>query len=235
MADRLNKVIAASGIASRRKADDLIKAGKVHINGSPVTRLGTLVQPGDSVFVDGKPLPQPERITYAIYKPRGVVTSRSHQGNDKIVTDLIPKNPSVYPVGRLDKDSEGLLLLTNDGALADRLTHPKFEHTKVYKVLGRQSGTINVLSIRDKLLKGVRLGDGIAKADHVTVSLEKDGILVLVITVHEGRHHLIRRMCASINITVNQLIRTQVSNLKLGELKPGMSRVLTSTDLKLLV
>lgn len=226
--ERLNKVIAASGIASRRHADDLIREGKVAVNGTIVTELGVKVEPGDKVTVNGKLLPTPKRVTYALYKPRGVVTSRSQQFGDRIITDLLPKDPPVYPVGRLDKDSEGLILLTNDGALADRLTHPKFEHEKEYKVIGTTTNTVE--NIQKQLLRGVRLGDGPARADKLSVNLSKNGILELVITVHEGRHHLIRRMCASIDVSIDQLIRTRVSGLLLGTMKPGEWHVLSASE-----
>lgn len=234
MGERLNKVIAASGISSRRRADDLIADGRVSINGIPVKALGTLVEPSDTVSVDGRELQQPARVTYMVHKPRGTVSSRLRQGFDPIVTSLVPANPAVYPVGRLDKDSEGLLLLSNDGALTDKLTHPRFEHQKEYVITGLLDTGVTAEQAMERLQKGVKLGDGIAKADALALKKAHDSTLVLVITVHEGRHHLIRRMCATAGITVKRLVRTRISGLLLGELKPGEWKALTSDELKLL-
>ncbi|HSI20615.1 MAG TPA: pseudouridine synthase [Verrucomicrobiae bacterium] len=234
MAIRLNKVLAASGLASRRGADALIERGSVTVNGAVVTSMGTQVEESDVIAVNGKLLKKTERVTYALYKPRGVVCSRVQQRNEEIVTGLVPENPPVYPIGRLDRDSEGLILLSNNGDLTAQLTHPKFEHQKEYEVHGEFDPQGDPELVKNRLLKGVRLGDGEAKADSLSIKSFDRGILVFVITVHEGRHHLIRRMCASVDISVKRLIRIRISHLTLGTLKPGEWRKLGPSDYKLL-
>jgi len=235
--ERLNKLIAQAGIASRRGADDLISAGRVGVNGSIVRKLGVTVNPAtDEVTVDGKALPRAAAsLTYAFYKPRGIVTSTKRQAKEKIVTDFLPNKPTVYPVGRLDKDSEGLLLMTNDGELANRLTHPSFEHEKEYLVICRPDTSKPQLSPRQiakTLLKGVKLGDGLAKADQIEVSSEA-AYMKLRIVVHEGRMHLIRRMCAQVGLHVIKLERLRIGHLTL-HLKPGTYQLLMEAQLSLL-
>ena len=136
MEERIQKIIAASGITSRRGAEQLILDGKVKLNGEKVRVLGTKANPEiDEIKVDGKVLPKHiSSITYLVNKPKGVVVSKTRQGDSKSITDLLPLKPAVYPVGRLDKDSEGLILMTNNGELAHKLTHPSFEHKKEYLV-----------------------------------------------------------------------------------------------------
>jgi 23S rRNA pseudouridine2605 synthase len=229
--ERLNKVIAAAGVASRRAADQLIQEGRVTINEKVVRTLGTQVLPGDVIAVDGKPLRKPALITYLLYKPKGVICSSVHQGDDNLVTDLVPAHPRVYSVGRLDKESEGLILLTNDGDLAQRLTHPKYEHVKEYVVSGVLDQPQSTNQIITKMTRGVKLGDGIAKADKIRVQPGKGATIQLTITVHEGRHHLIRRMCAAIGISVKNLVRTQIAHLTVGSLRPGDWRILSSQEL----
>lgn len=231
MAERLNKVIATSGLVARRKADELIAAGRVVVNGTRAA-LGARVNPGDSTLVDGQPLPRHERVTYAVYKPTGVVCSAVSQRGEKIVTELVPAVPPVVPVGRLDKESEGLILLTNDGALTDRLTHPRYGHEKEYEVWGTCAG--EPAAALQKLTRGVKLGDGKAQALTASLLESKGGILKARITVHEGRHHLVRRMCATVGITVTRLIRTRVSSLALPNLSPGSYQLLTEKELALL-
>jgi 23S rRNA pseudouridine2605 synthase len=235
MPQRLNKRIAASGAASRRKADELIASGKVKVNGIVTSAMGTVVEDTDEITIDDKLLATPEEVTYLLYKPRGVVTSSAQQGSDEIITHLVPEFPVVYPVGRLDKDSEGLILLTNNGALADKLTHPKYEHSKQYTVIGYNRGFMSQNQIKTQLTQGVTLEDGIAKVDRITITEGKNGILILVITVHEGRHHLIRRLCKAVDVSVEQLIRTRLSILQIGNLEPGKWRKLSAAELKELV
>ncbi len=234
MEERLNKVLAASGIASRRGADSLIADGRVKVNGIVAPPTGGMIEPTDKIEVDGKPLPTPSRVTYILNKPRGVVSTRVAQSQDSVVTDLVPTSPPVYPVGRLDKESEGLILMSNDGALTDKLTHPRYKHRKEYTVYGHSANAFKPRKLEEVFLKGIPLEDGLAKADSITIREENHGILVLVITVHEGRSHLIRRMCAATGIHVQRLIRTRMSNLKLGALQPGEWRALTPAELALL-
>jgi 23S rRNA pseudouridine2605 synthase len=232
MDERLNKRIAASGLTSRRGADNLIEAGKVAINGQIVTSLGATVTTSDTITVEGKPLPTPQKVTYALYKPRGVVSSTVRQGSSPAITELVPVNPPVYPIGRLDKESEGLILLTNDGELAYQLTHPKFEHQKTYVVECKPKRPVEPSSLATRLLAGVMLRDGKAKADEAFFQELKPGILQGTITIHEGRHHIIRRMCATVELQVTRLTRTRIGQLAVDGMKPGEWRVLTPTELR---
>ena len=234
MEERLNKVIAASGLASRRGADELIRSGVVVVNGHKITELSTKVDPTSKITVSGKLLPHVASVTYALYKPVGYVTSTARQDAEKIVTDLVPSQPRVMPVGRLDKDSEGLLLLTNDGALANRLSHPSFGHGKEYRVLcnPEKDSKLTIELIAHRLQKGVKLGDGKAVADKTDVKLLPDGKFLLYLTVHEGRTHLIRRMCATLGLDVVSLRRTSIAGFTLGNLKPGRFRQLSNEEIK---
>ena len=226
--ERIQKTISASGVASRRGAEELILLGKVFLNGKKVRELGTMVDPTvDRIKVEGKELPRVTLVAYLVNKPKGVVCSKVRQAKEQIITDLVPAQPPVYPVGRLDKESEGLIVVTNNGNLAHALTHPSFDHSKTYEVTVRFEGTEHPLDwICQKLLKGVKLGDGKAIADKVTASLIKEGSIHLTITVHEGRYHLIRRMCAAIGLDVKRLQRTKISGFGIGSLKPGAHRII---------
>ena len=231
--ERLQKVIAASGICSRRAAEDLILKGAVRVNNTIIRELGTKVGPEDAILINGKPLPKVQTVTYALYKPRGVVCSAVKQGDAQIVTDLVPAYPPVFSIGRLDKESEGLILLTNDGALANKLTHPSYEHSKEYWVVCRPElgVTADLAKIKANFEKGVKLGDGKAIAENVQV--KKDGAdIIISLLVKEGRHHLIRRMCATQRLDVRRLKRTKFATLSLDTLKPGAHRTLTSAEIQ---
>jgi 23S rRNA pseudouridine2605 synthase len=230
--ERLQKLIAASGICSRRAAEELILQGKVRVNGAVVRELGTKAGEADVILVNNKPLPKPQTVTYLLNKPRGVVCSMARQADTQIITDLVPPYPPVFPIGRLDKESEGLILLTNDGELANTLTHPKFEHAKEYWVTCRPEVgfTPDYDLIKTRLLKGVKLGDGDAKADSINIRTEGKKV-ILSITVHEGRHHLIRRMCATQRLDVDRLKRVKIGTLELASLKTGAWRVLTEKEI----
>ena len=234
MEERIQKIIAASGITSRRGAEQLILDGKVKLNGEKVRVLGTKANPEiDEIKVDGKVLPKHiSSITYLVNKPKGVVVSKTRQGDSKIITDLLPLKPAVYPVGRLDKDSEGLILMTNNGELAHKLTHPSFEHKKEYLVTVKweKDSKKDVEWVRRHLEKGMKLGDGNAKADKLDIKVLPNDTLSLFITIHEGRHHLIRRMCATVSLEVIKLKRTKLSFLTLGNLNSGQYRILTHEE-----
>lgn len=230
--ERLQKIIAASGITSRREAEAFIQEGRVKVNGKVVNKLGSKADLStDLIMVNNKPLPKITGITYLLYKPKGVVSSSKKQKNETIVTELVPPFPTVYPIGRLDRESEGLILLSNNGELAQKLTHPSFLHFKTYEVVGSLSKDIEADSIQRKLLKGVKLGDGLAKADKISASI-KEKKVYLEITIHEGRHHQIRRMCATIGIDVIKLKRVSVSGITLKTLKPGHYRILESEEIQ---
>ena len=233
--ERLQKLIAASGICSRRQAEELIVQGKVMLNGVIVTTLGTQADPTvDSIKVGGRPLPHKETVVYLLNKPKGYVSTRIPQGRQPVVTELVPNDPPVYPVGRLDKASEGLLLLTNDGELSAKLTHPRYGHSKTYYLHTKwQSADHRPLEWAVRQLEGgVKLGDGKAKGDSVSASERPDGSIRLEITVHEGRNHLLRRMCATVGMDVTSLRRTKFATLSLDRLKPGLWRQLTQQEIE---
>ncbi|HEY8764653.1 MAG TPA: pseudouridine synthase [Solirubrobacteraceae bacterium] len=226
---RLAKHLAQAGIASRRAAEEIVRAGRVTVAGEPVLDPARDVGPGAAVAVDGKPVEiASERVVYAVNKPPGVVsTARDPQRRPTIVS-LVPVQLRLYPVGRLDIDSSGLILMTNDGELAYRLTHPKFEVEKTYRaVLARPP-------VRDRALRslraGVQLKDGLTAPARVR-RLAADTIEM---TIHEGRNRQIKRMCEHVGHRVRRLERVQFGPLALGELKPGAYRRLAEAELQAL-
>ena len=221
---RLNAYLARAGVASRRRADDLIKAGRVRVNGEPGA-LNTFVTAADLVEVDGERV-RPQRLTYVLLnKPAGTVTTaRDPQGRPTVV-DLVDLPERVVPVGRLDADTTGALLLTNDGALAHRLAHPRYgvEKTYVADVEGRPTDA----SLR-RLAEGVELEDGRtapARARRLTRSR-------LELTLHEGRNREVRRMCEAVGHRVRALHRSTYAGLSIGGLRPGEWRELTDDEVR---
>ena len=211
----------------------MIQQGKVRVNGKVVSDLGSKASPTDTILVNNRPLPVPQTVVYALNKPKGVVSTRVAQSKDPVVTDLVPPYPRVYPVGRLDKESEGLILLTNDGELAQKLTHPSYKHPKGYwiKAKWEKKATQKPTEwLEAQMLKGIKLGDGLAKADKVKIKADTFGNLSIDITVHEGRKHLLRRMCGSLGLEVTLLRRTKFGTLLLEPLKIGSHRVLTTQE-----
>jgi len=229
--ERLQKILAQAGFGSRRKCEELIRSGTVQVNGRIVTELGTRVDPQrDKVTVNGQLIKPEEKVYIALYKPLGYVTTLFDPERRRTVKDLVRNIPQrVYPVGRLDYDTEGLLLMTNDGALAYALTHPKHHVPKTYvaTVLGKPGP-----SALKQLARGVRLSDG--PTAPARVRLLKAGTLesVLEITIHEGRNRQVRRMCEAVGHPVRALRRVRFGNIKLGSLQPGQFRKLTKTELK---
>jgi len=231
---RLQKYLAHCGISSRRKAEEYIRDGKVRVNGRIVTEMGITVTSGDRVEVDGKPVRLEKKKVYILlHKPKGYVTTVNDPQGRNTVMDLISGvKERVYPVGRLDYDSSGLLLLTNDGELAHRLMHPSHEIIKVYvaTVEGRPSDE----ALR-KLESGVRI-DGHTTAPAIVKVLKNYGDKTkLEITIHEGRNRQVRKMCESIGHPVIRLKRIAYGNLELGELKPGEWRYLTELERRQLI
>ena len=220
---RLQKVLARAGVASRRKAEELIEAGRVTVNGR-VAALGDVANPGDDVRLDGRPLPRPERsVTYLLHKPRGLVTTASDELGRPTVMDLVPAVPGLHPVGRLDLDSEGLLLLTTDGDLTLRLTHPRYRHEKEYRVWTDPPDVSDEALAR--LTSGVTLEDGPARAERAE---RAPGGAVVVL--REGRKRQVRRMLAAVGHEVVRLKRTRVAGLELGDLPVGRFRELTAAE-----
>jgi 23S rRNA pseudouridine2605 synthase len=229
---RLNKIIADAGIASRRAADQLILEGRVSVDGQVVLELGNKFDPEISdIKVDGESLNINKSKTYlAFHKPSGVISTMSDpEGRSNLGDYFKDRKDRLYHVGRLDKDSEGLILLTNDGELAHRATHPSYGLEKRYLV--EIEGEFNK-QLSDQLLQGVRLEDGLARAVKVVHAraVSKNHHWV-EITIHEGRYHIIRRLIESLGLKVLRLIRLEFGPISLGEMKPGRHRVLNSQEM----
>jgi 23S rRNA pseudouridine2605 synthase len=228
---RLQKVLAEAGIGSRRHCEELIGAGRVEVDGQIVRRFGARVDPEHQVIkVDGKRIPAKPGLVYlAFNKPPKVLTAMSDDRGRKTVTDYLgDRSERLFHIGRLDYDTEGLMLLTNDGELAHRLAHPSFEVAKTY--LAEVTGPVPK-DLGRRLQAGVELDDGIATADRFRV-IDRSGNRTLVeITLHEGRKHIVRRMLAATGHPVSRLVRTDVGPIRLGNLKPGASRDLTTREI----
>ena len=228
---RLQKVLAAAGVGSRRHCEEMIGAGRVEVDGEIVRRFGARVDPQTQVIrVDGRRIPAREDLVYlALNKPTGVLTSMSDpRGRPTIADYLGDRGERLFHVGRLDYDTEGLMLLTNDGELAHRLAHPSYGVLKTY--LADVAGPLS-RDLGRRLMTGVELDDGLATADRFRV-VERAGQRALVeITLHEGRKHIVRRMLAEAGHPVSRLVRTQVGPVALGPLKPGTTRRLTTREI----
>jgi 23S rRNA pseudouridine2605 synthase len=227
---RLQKVLAAAGVGSRRSCEELIGAGRVEVDGEIVRRFGARVDPETQIIrVDGKRIPARADLTYlALNKPPGVVSTMSDDRGRRTIADLIGDHDErLFHVGRLDYDTEGLILLTNDGELAHRLAHPRYGVLKTY--LAEVSGPLP-RDVGRRLTTGVELTDGTVVADRFRV-VDQAGSRVLVeLTLHEGRKHVVRRMLAKVGHPVSRLVRTQVGPVSLGSLRPGSTRRLTTAE-----
>jgi pseudouridine synthase len=221
---RLAKFLAEAGIASRRKSEEIILAGRVDLNGKIIKNVAQTVSYSDKIKVDGREIILDEKIYYLLHKPAGYICSLKDPHNSKTVMSLVPKNPPVFPVGRLDKNSQGLLILTNDGDLTYKLTHPKFELEKTYIVDVDKDIKGNLLEL---LKTGVHLEEGLAKADKV----KKISARRLEIVLHQGFKRQIRRMLFEFGYEVIFLKRVKEGRLFLGDLAKGKYRILTKTDL----
>jgi 23S rRNA pseudouridine2605 synthase len=226
---RVNKYIAQAGLASRRRADQLIAYGKVRVNGKTVRELGTLVMPGDVVDVSGTPIkPVEESVYLVMHKPVGVMTTMRDPQGRRTIVELLPKKlPRIVPVGRLDYDTAGVLLLTNDGDLANRLLHPKFGVDKTYRatIAGRLSPE-NVEALR----AGVKLERYTAAPAKVRVVSVRSGYSVVDVTIHEGRNRQVREMFESLGHPVQTLVRLRFGPVSLGDLGVGRTRSLTPKE-----
>jgi 23S rRNA pseudouridine2605 synthase len=230
--ERLQKVIAHAGVASRRKAEQLILEGKVTVNGKVVKELGVKVSQNDKVEVVGIPIEREEPVYFLFYKPRGVISSVHDEKGRKVVTDFLPQiKQRVYPIGRLDYDTSGLLLLTNDGEFANLLMHPRNEIEKVYIVKTKGIPPKEKLKA---LQKGVMLEDGkTAPAKVKMLSLDKQkGTSIIEIIIHEGRNRQVRRMFEAIGSPVLKLKRERYGPLTLEGLTAGETRELTPHEVK---
>ena len=231
---RLQKFLAESGVASRRKSEELIEQGKVKVNGR-TAMIGDKIDPKkDTVTVSGKKIVKTKNFTYVVlHKPRGFITTMSDEKDRKCVAELIKDvDGRVYPVGRLDKDSEGMLLFTNDGAFANAMTHPTKHVPKTYRVTVRPSISEEQITA---LTQGVIIEDRKTAPAEVRVITKEEGRVVLEIILYEGRNRQIRKMCEEVGLEVARLKRTQIGSIKLGMLKQGAWRHLTEDEVRKLM
>jgi 23S rRNA pseudouridine2605 synthase len=226
---RLAKFLATAGVASRRASEQLIRDGRVTVDGTPVTDPARDVEPHHAVSLDGEAVQSTaERVVYAVNKPAGVVSTAHDPQHRRTVVSLVPSALRLYPIGRLDIDATGLILLTNDGELANRLTHPRYEVPKTYRVVVAHS-PVSQRAVRE-LRAGVRLEDGLTAPARVR-RLAADTI---ELTIHEGRNRQVKRMCEHVGHPVRTLARVAFGSLTLGDLGPGRHRRLTAEELRAL-
>ena len=231
---RLQKFMSECGIASRRKSEELIESGKVRVNGA-IASLGDKINPKkDTVTVNGKKIVKQKEHKYImLHKPRGFITTMSDEMERKCVAQLISDVPQrVYPVGRLDRDSEGLLLFTNDGEFTNALTHPKKHVSKTYRVTVRPGITDEQLSA---ITEGIIIDDRKTAPAEVRVVTKEENRVVLEIILYEGRNRQIRKMCEQLGLEVARLKRTAIGSVKLGMLKQGDWRELTEDEVRKLM
>ena len=229
--DRIAKVIANSGYCSRRKAEELITQGKVMVNGNLVSELGMKVDSNDIITISGKTIKREEKEYYLLYKPSGVVTTTSDEKNRKTVVDLIDTDKRIYPVGRLDYDTTGVLLLTNDGELTNKLIHPKNMIDKTY--IAKVEGILSVSEIKN-LENGVVIdGFKTSKSKVKVRKIDKNkNTSVVEITIHEGKNHQVKKMFESVNHKVIKLKRESFSFLNVKNMNAGEYRKLTIKEVK---
>lgn len=227
---RIQKAIANAGLMSRRAAEEAMVEGRVLVNGEPVV-LGDRVDPSkDLLTLDGNPVPVSEDLeTYLLNKPIGVISTASDPQGRKTVVDLIPSDKRVYPIGRLDADSEGLILVSNDGELTNRITHPSFGVTKEY--LAEVEGEVGDSTVNE-LVRGVELEDGPARAERARLVDRGPGRSLVELVLVEGRNREIRRMFDGLGHPVTRLVRTAIGGLSDTTLRPGESRRLSASDIQ---
>jgi 23S rRNA pseudouridine2605 synthase len=230
--ERLQKYLAAAGVASRRKAEELIRAGRVKVNSATVTELGTKVERGkDLVTVDGKLVePAAARAYYLLYKPPGCVTTAADPEGRPTALEYLRGVPErVFPVGRLDWDAEGAVLFTDDGELAHRLAHPRFGHRRTYLVKVRGEPAPEALA---RMKAGVRLEDGPARALEAAVHEHAERNVWVRIVVGEGRFHLVKRLCEAVGLQVQRLFRPELGGVSVEGLRPGTFRALDADEVR---
>lgn len=221
---RLAKFLASAGVASRRAAEEIIRAGRVTVDGVPVTDPARDVTGEEAVAVDGAAVAaEPDRVVYAVNKPAGVVSTASDPQRRPTVVSLIDSPQRLYPVGRLDIDTTGLILLTNDGALAYRLTHPSFEVPKTYRAHVRPP-------VRDAALRALRRGVELEDGRTAPARVRRLAADAIELTIHEGRKRQVKRMCEAVGNPVRRLERVAFGPLALGDLAPGRYRRLTAAE-----
>lgn len=233
MEERLQKILSRSGVASRRAAEALMRLGRVSVNGAPATSLGTKADIArDDIRVDGVRVQPPQAPVYLVLnKPKGVVTTRRDPEGRATVMDLVPPTAGLFPVGRLDVTTEGLILLTNDGAFAQRVSHPRYEVTRVYHAKVRGLPDAKALA---RLKKGIRVGGERLAVDRVRV-LEAANNAWLELALHEGKHHEVRRLLEGVGHPVSKLKRVGLGPLTTRGLAPGQFRHLTGREVRALL
>lgn len=229
---RINKYIASAGVTSRRKADELIEHGKVKINGTLLQDPGYQVQDGDEVSVDGRIIKPADRLVYYLLnKPCGYVTSTHDEEGRPCVTELVPDEIRVFPVGRLDFNTSGLLILTNDGELSNKLMHPSNEFDKTY--VARVKGIVTRAEA-SRLAKGIDIGGFVTSPAEVTILRHDKNSSIVEITIHEGKNRQVRRMFKAIDHPVEELVRTKLGNLQIGRLSTGQFRKIGPAEIEYL-
>lgn len=230
MEERLQKFMASCGVASRRKCEEIILAGRVKVNGKVVSELGVKVDPSkDKVEYEGKVINKEENKVYIMLnKPEGYITSVKDEKGRKTILDIVKVKERIYPVGRLDYDSSGLLILTNDGDMYNKIIHPRVEITKKYIVV--VEGEFKERELK-KFRSGVDIGGYITAPAEIKVLKFEDNKTTIEVGIHEGKNRQIRRMCSALNHNVLALKRVAVGNIKLGNLKRGEYRPLTKEEL----
>jgi 23S rRNA pseudouridine2605 synthase len=226
---RLNKYLANLGICSRRDVKKLLKEQNVTVNGERIKESGFRFDPrSDDIRLNGKKILLPKLVYYLLNKPKGVVSTTADEYGRKNVISLIPTKERIYPVGRLDKDTTGLILLTNDGELTNQLIHPKYHVDKVYHLTIKGSAnTAQLTAFRN----GVLLEDGITSSAKVVVLYIKGGVSELTVTIHEGRNRQIRRMCETVGVQLLELKRIKFGPITLGNVREGKFRELTKEEI----
>ncbi|MBQ9519480.1 MAG: rRNA pseudouridine synthase [Firmicutes bacterium] len=231
MSVRLQKYLADAQVASRRKAEEIILSGRVSVNGEVITQLGTKVEEGDTVCLDGKEVRPTEKLVYImLHKPDGYVTTAKEQFGRPAVLDLVDCGYRIYPVGRLDYDTSGLLLLTNDGDLTYKLTHPKHNVEKTY--IAQVEGTPTEEEMK-RFREGLEIEDYVTAPAKIKV-LKKATLTTLKIVIHEGKNRQVRKMCDAIGHKVRRLKRVATGRLSLGDLEMGKYRHLTEDEIEYL-
>ena len=223
---RLAKFLAHAGVASRRAAEEIIRAGRVAVGGHTVTDPARDTQPDEVVLVDGQAIEPPsDRVVIALHKPRGVVSTASDPPRRPTVTSLVPSRRRLYPVGRLDLDTSGLILLTDDGELAHRLTHPRFEVEKVYRAIVANP------PVRERALRQLRAGVELEEGRTAPADVRRLRPDTLELTLREGRKRQVKRMCEAVGHPVKLLERVRFGPLELGALRPGQARRLSGAEI----
>lgn len=230
---RLQKVMAAAGVASRRDCEELIVTGRVEVDGQTVTELGTRVQPSQQIKIDGVALKQGKPVYYAVHKPPGVVsTNRDPSGRARVIDLLPPSSERLFCVGRLDRASEGLMIITNDGDFAQRVAHPRFGVEKIYRVQVAGKVTREVI---EQLKEGIHLAEGYARVDDVKIHNVQKQSTWLEMVLSEGKNREIRRILARVGHKVMSLRRIAIGSLRLKQMAPGEHRTLTRSEINALL